>query len=160
MLVFGDSIFLGQHNTCTSSLLKPRAVSERHVLFEAYRQPLPAGFFGNQYLDSISSIDDAAGYFAVVGMESSFFANQVSASENSFQQMLTSMHSYTEEAKKAQLETVAVKQEIAEIQQQMEAENRFEQNWRPPALKSWPPSANCRNKRSPTANMSSRWRGS
>ena len=122
VLVFGDTIFLGQHNACTSSLLKPRAVSERHVAFEAYKEPLPAGFFGNQYLDSISSIEDAAGYFAVVGMETSSFVNQVSTSENSFQQMLTSMHFYNEEARKTRQETAAVRQQIAELRQQMEAE--------------------------------------
>jgi SAM-dependent methyltransferase len=122
VLVFGEAIFLGQHNTCTSSLLKPRFISEHHGPFEAYKQPLPAGFFGNQYLDSLSPIENAAGYFAVVGVDSSSCMNHLSVSESSFQQMLTGMHFYSEETKKAQQETGAVKQEIAELRQQMEAE--------------------------------------
>ena len=122
VVVFGEAIFLGQHNTCTSSLLKPRSISERHAPFEAYKEPLPAGFFGNQYLDSISSIENAAGYFAVVGMDASSFANQSSVSENSFQQMLTGMHFYNEEAKKAQIDTETAKQEVIELRQQVEAE--------------------------------------
>jgi 2-polyprenyl-3-methyl-5-hydroxy-6-metoxy-1,4-benzoquinol methylase len=122
VVVFGEAIFLGQHNTCTSSLLKPRSISERHAPFEAYTEPLPTGFFGNQYLDSISSIENAAGYFAVVGLDASSFTNQVSVSENSFQQMLTSMHFYDEEAKKAKLETETAKKAIVELRQQVEAE--------------------------------------
>ena len=48
--VFGAATFLGQHNSCTSGLLKPRGLSERCVPFGAYVEPLPPGFFGNQML--------------------------------------------------------------------------------------------------------------
>ncbi len=120
--VFGKATFIGQHNTVASSLLKPVPISETTSHFEAYRKPLPPEFFGGQYLDYISSLENSNGYFAIVGVEPSLISNQTSISQNAFQEVMESFYFATEETRRARQEVDFLKRELIELRQQTQTE--------------------------------------
>ena len=94
--VFGEAIFLGHHNTIASGLFKPAFAGEKTTYFEAYRRPIPTEFFGSQYMDSISPIENAYGYIAVVGIDPSRLGNQIIFSQDAFQDFMGG-HKYVSE---------------------------------------------------------------
>ena len=107
--VFGEAIFLGHHNTIASGLFKPAFTGEKSTCFEAYRRPIPTDFFGSQYMDSISPIENAYGYIAVVGIDPSRLGNQIIFSQDAFQDFMGGHKYVSEELEKARLQIVGMK---------------------------------------------------
>lgn len=83
--VFSEAVFLGQHYSVASHILKPIVPPAKGVRFESYQQPLPKDFFEREYLENISSIENADGYLAIVNVDESLLQNQSSISQNAFQ---------------------------------------------------------------------------
>lgn len=82
--IFQEGVFLGQNFTVASCLTKPFPHSAKFYQHGAYLQPLSENFFGSKYLEDISSIENADGYFAVYGVEESQICNHISISQNAF----------------------------------------------------------------------------
>lgn len=83
--MFGEAVFLGQHYSVSSHLLKPITSAAKGVRFDSYQQPLPKDFFECEYLENISSVENADGYLAIVNVEESQLQNQTSSSQSAFQ---------------------------------------------------------------------------
>ncbi|MEP0980865.1 class I SAM-dependent methyltransferase [Leptolyngbya sp. FACHB-17] len=89
--LFGEAVFFGQHYIVASCLVKPIAPQSKVSQFDAYQNSLPDGFFGQHYLEHLSSIEQADGYLAVVGVDESELTNQISLSQSAFQSLLKSV---------------------------------------------------------------------
>lgn len=89
--LFGEAVFFGQHYVVASCLVKPIAPKSKLAQFEAYQHGLPDEFFGRHYLEHLSSIENADGYLAVVGIDESDLTNQISVSQSAFQSLLQSV---------------------------------------------------------------------
>jgi len=83
--VFGEAVFLGQHYSVSSHILKPISPPTKGVRFDSYQQSLPKDFFEREYLENISSIENADGYLAIVNVDESQLHNQTSISQSAFQ---------------------------------------------------------------------------
>ncbi len=90
--LFGEAVFFGQHYVVASCLVKPIAPPSKVSQFEAYRTRLPDGFFAQHYLEHLSSIENADGYLAVVGVDESELTNQISLSQTAFQALLQAVY--------------------------------------------------------------------
>ncbi|MBD1822595.1 class I SAM-dependent methyltransferase [Cyanobacteria bacterium FACHB-DQ100] len=89
--LFGEAVFFGQHYVIASCLVKPIAPKAKVSQFDAYQNSLPDGFFGQHYLEHLSSIEDADGYLAIVGVDESQLTNQMSLSQRAFQVLMHAM---------------------------------------------------------------------
>lgn len=89
--LFGEAVFFGQHYVVASCLVKPIAPSSKVSQFEAYQNSLSDEFFGRHYLEHLSSIENADGYLAIVGVDESELTNQISLSQSAFQLLLQSV---------------------------------------------------------------------
>ncbi|MBD2150108.1 class I SAM-dependent methyltransferase [Pseudanabaena sp. FACHB-1277] len=110
--VFGEASFLLQYNTITSSLIRPTGIEEHNSRFQNYLSPLPEGFWGNQYLDSILTVDNALGYLAVVGIATDQIVHQSSISHSAFQEVIDTLKYQMEEAHKKSYELQQVSSEL------------------------------------------------
>ncbi|MBD2022389.1 class I SAM-dependent methyltransferase [Leptolyngbya sp. FACHB-36] len=116
LTVFNEGIFLGQHLTVASCIMKPWSPSLEEVEFKAHRHPLPADFFGSQYLEHISSIENADNYIAVHGVDTSLVSNQASISQNAYQRLMNDLLYATE--KISELERL--RSEVHHLQAELE----------------------------------------
>ena len=119
--IFGEASFLLQYNTITSSLIRPTGIEEHNSRFQNYISPLPEGFWGNQYLDSILTVDNALGYLAVVGIAADQIVHQSSTSHSAFQEVIDTLKYQMEESHKKSYELQQVSSELqqkcSELQQ-------------------------------------------
>lgn len=86
--IFNEGVFVGQHLTVASCIMKPYAPSLKDVQFGAHHQPLPSDFFTSQYLEHLSSIENADNYIAVLGVDESLIGNQASISQHAYQALM------------------------------------------------------------------------
>ncbi len=82
---FGEAVFLGQHYSVSSHIVKPISPALKGVRFESYQNPLPKDFFEREYLENLSAIENADGYLAIVNVDESQLQNQTSISQSAFQ---------------------------------------------------------------------------
>ncbi|MBW4509783.1 MAG: methyltransferase domain-containing protein [Scytonematopsis contorta HA4267-MV1] len=99
--IFGKATFIGQHHAIASCLIKPIIPNEVVSQFENYKNMPPHDFFTGQYLEHISSIDNADGYLAFVGVEPSLIPNSFSLSQNAFQAIMSELTNYEAKANQA-----------------------------------------------------------
>jgi 2-polyprenyl-3-methyl-5-hydroxy-6-metoxy-1,4-benzoquinol methylase len=121
--IFGEASFLLQYNTITSSLIRPTGIEEQNSRFQNYISPLPEGFWGNQYLDSILTVDNALGYLAVVGIATDQIVHQSSISHSAFQEVIDTLKYQMEETHKKSYE---LQQKSYELQQKCSELNQLQ----------------------------------
>ncbi|MBW4470181.1 MAG: methyltransferase domain-containing protein [Stenomitos rutilans HA7619-LM2] len=86
--IFSEGVFVGQHLTVASCIMKPYAPGLKDVQFGAHHQPLPSDFFTSQYLEHLSSIENADNYIAVLNVDESLIGNQASISQQAYQVLM------------------------------------------------------------------------
>ncbi|MBW4693769.1 MAG: methyltransferase domain-containing protein [Lyngbya sp. HA4199-MV5] len=86
--IFNEGIFVGQHLTVASCIMKPYSPGLKDVQFGAHHQPLASDFFTKQYLEHLSSIENADNYIAVLGVDESLIGNQFSLSQHAYQTLM------------------------------------------------------------------------
>jgi 2-polyprenyl-3-methyl-5-hydroxy-6-metoxy-1,4-benzoquinol methylase/predicted nucleic acid-binding Zn-ribbon protein len=91
--VFGEGVFFGQHTVLGSCLLLPVRLGGKSALFDSYKQPLPDNFFEREYIEDVSSIENADGYFVVAGIEPERLGNSVAFSQTPMRSIMLALGS-------------------------------------------------------------------
>jgi 2-polyprenyl-3-methyl-5-hydroxy-6-metoxy-1,4-benzoquinol methylase len=117
--VFGEASFLLQYNTITSSLIRPTGIEEHNSRFQNYISPLPEGFWGNQYLDSILTVDNALGYMAVVGIKTDQIVHQSSISHSAFQEVIDTLKYQMEQTDREFTELQQVSSKLQQVSSEL-----------------------------------------
>lgn len=98
MAVFGEARFLGQYHLLGSCLVGGTAGSPTASTSEPFRQPLPPGHFGAEYLSDLTPLETANGYLAVVGVEDAEVNRAVACSQAAFRELVGGIHYLQSEA--------------------------------------------------------------
>lgn len=112
--VFGEAVFLGQHLVVASCIFKPSASSAKVERFDTYQNG-KHNFFNYQYLEHLSSIEQADGYLAILGVDESRLQSQMSLSQNAFQLMMRHLCNTVE----VSAEREQLRQAIDQMQQEL-----------------------------------------
>jgi SAM-dependent methyltransferase len=91
--IFGEGVFFGQHTVLGSCLLLPVRLGGKSALFDSYKQPLPDNFFEREYIEDVSSIENADGYFVVAGIEPDRLGNSVAFSQTPMRSIMLALGS-------------------------------------------------------------------
>jgi 2-polyprenyl-3-methyl-5-hydroxy-6-metoxy-1,4-benzoquinol methylase len=89
--VFGEGVFFGQHTVLGSCLLLPVRLGGKSALFDSYKQPLPNNFFEREYIEDVSSLENADGYFVVAGIEPERLGNSLAFSQTPMRSIMLAL---------------------------------------------------------------------
>lgn len=120
--VFGETVFLGQHNVLASCLLKPVQSKSCFSQFDSYRSPLPESGLGIQYIDRLSPIEGSEGYLAVVGVEPELIENHISVSQDAYEVVVKSQHYSSTENSRLRSDIQATGHRLLNLQEQFQVE--------------------------------------
>jgi SAM-dependent methyltransferase len=118
---FSEAAFLGQHYCVSSLLVKPIAPALKGVKFEGYQESLEKGFFEQEYLENLSSIENADGYLAIVNVDESKLHNQASISQNAFQFMMRLLSETMPKVEQLNRELDQTRKELDRVSQRVRA---------------------------------------
>jgi 2-polyprenyl-3-methyl-5-hydroxy-6-metoxy-1,4-benzoquinol methylase len=118
--IFGEASFLLQYNTITSSLIKPTVFKEHNSRFQNYVSPVHKDFWGNQYLDSILTVENALGYLALVGVAADQIVHHSSISHSAFQEIIDTLKYQMEESYKGISKLQQVSSELQQVSSELQ----------------------------------------
>ena len=86
--IFGEGLFMGQHYAVTSVLTKPVAFPVKAQEHGDYLDTSKSNVIQKSYLENLSSIENAAGYVAIFGLDESLLINQSATAQNAFELLM------------------------------------------------------------------------
>ena len=86
--IFGEGLFMGQHYAVTSVLTKPLVLPAKAQEHGDYLDTSKSNVIQKSYLENLSSIENAAGYLAVFGLDELFLKNQSATAQNAFELLM------------------------------------------------------------------------
>lgn len=86
--IFGEGLFMGQHYAVTSVLTRPLTLPAKAQEHGDYLDTSKSNVIQKSYLENLSSIENAAGYLAVFGLDESLLKNHSATAQNAFELLM------------------------------------------------------------------------